>query len=171
MFGFFCRQFSIAVCDGAVWPSPFPTQAIWLLLLLIPNPLRKPLCRSAPTDDPACSSSIPIVTVLPLVAARAYLPIRTPALKLFVAKSASTAVVGLVGESSAITSTPFLRAFLIAAFSAFASATVIRIPFTPAVVMFSIAAIWAALSELLLPAAYLSSAPSLLAALVAPALI
>jgi hypothetical protein len=93
------------------------------------------------------------VTVLPLVAARAYLPISTPALKLLVAKSASTAVVGLVGESRAITSTPALLAFRIAAFSAFASATVIRIPLTPAVVMFSIAAIWLALSELFLPAA------------------
>ena len=55
--------------------------------------------------------------------------------------------------SSAITSTPAFRAFAIAAFSAFASATVIRIPFAPAVTMFSIAAIWLALSELFLPAA------------------
>jgi hypothetical protein len=45
-----------------------------------------------------------------------------------VAKRASTALGGLVGESSAITSTPAFRAFAIAAFSAFASATVIRIP-------------------------------------------
>ena len=66
MFGFFCRQFSIAVCDGAVWPSPLPTQAISLLLPLMPKPLRKPLCRSAPTDEPACSSSIAIVTRLAL---------------------------------------------------------------------------------------------------------
>src|SRR6266566_8240371 len=158
MFGLFWRQFSIAVCDGAVWPSPLPTQAIWLLPLLIPKPFRKPLCRRAPTDDPACSSSIPIVTVLPFVAARAYLPIRTPALKLFVAKRAFVTVFGVVGESSAITSTPAFRAFLIALFSAFASATVIRIPFTPAVVMFSIAAIWLALSELDLPAAVFSEA-------------
>ena len=90
---------------------------------------------------------------MPLVAARAYLPIRMPALRLLVAKSASTAVVGLVGESSAITITPAFLAFAIAAFSAFASATVIRIPLTPAVTMFSIAAIWLALSELFLPAA------------------
>src|SRR2546425_5276817 len=171
MFGFFCRQFSIAVCDGAVWPSPFPTQAIWLLPLLIPNPLRKPLCRKAPTDDPACSSSIPIVTFLPFVAARAYLPIRTPALKLFVAKRAFVALWGTVGESRAITTTPFFRAFAIAAFSALPSATVIRIPFTPAVVMFSIAAISPALSELLFPAAYVRLAPSCFAALVAPACI
>ena len=93
------------------------------------------------------------MTVLPFVAARAYFPISTPALKLLVANSASVAVVGLVGESSAMTSTPAFLAFAIAAFSAFASATVIRIPFAPAVVMFSIAAIWLALSELLLPAA------------------
>ena len=76
------------------------------------------MCRSAPTDEPACSSSIAIVTVLPFVAALAYFPIRTPALKLFVAKSASTADVGSVGESSAITTTPAFLAFAIAAFSA-----------------------------------------------------
>jgi hypothetical protein len=40
---------------------------------------------------------------------------------------------------------------------------VIRIPFTPEVVMFSIAAIWLALSELFFPAAYFNSAPSFLA--------
>src|SRR5215211_1173138 len=152
MFGFFCRQFSIAVCEGAVWPWPFPTQVIALLLPLIPKPLRNPLWRRAPTDDPACSSSIAIVTVLPLVAARAYRPIRTPALKLLVAKSALVALLGLVGESSAITTNPAFRALEIAAFSAFASATVIRIPLTPEVTMFSIAVIWLALSELLFPA-------------------
>ena len=59
----------------------------------------------------------------------------------------------MVGESSAITSTPAFRAFAIAAFSAFASATVMRMPLTPAVTMFSIAVIWLALSELFLPAA------------------
>ena len=110
-------------------------------LFLIPKPCVKPLCRSAPTDDPACSSSIAIVTVLPFVAARAYFPIRIPAFRLFVANSASTALVGSVGESSAITSTPACRAFAIAAFSAFASATVMRMPFAPAVTMFSIAVI------------------------------
>src|SRR5918992_5130755 len=97
MLPFFWRQFSIAVWDGAVCPCPLPVQAICGLLFLIPNPFRNPSCRSFPTDDPACSSSIPIVTVLPLVAARAYLPISTPALKLLVAKSASTAVVGVGG--------------------------------------------------------------------------
>ena len=56
------------------------------------------MCRSAPTDEPACSSSIAIVTVLPLVAARAYCPISTPALKLFVAKSAFVALFGTVGS-------------------------------------------------------------------------
>jgi hypothetical protein len=94
-----------------------------------------------------------------------------PAFTLLVANSASTALFGVVGESSAITRTPAFRAFAIAAFSAFASATVIRIPLTPAVVMFSIAAIWAALSELLLPAAYFSPAPSRFASRVAPSLI
>jgi hypothetical protein len=77
----------------------------------------------------------------------------TPALKLFVAYSALVALGGTVGVSRAITITPRFRAFAIAAFSALPSATVIRIPFTPAVVMFSIAAIWLALSELLFPAA------------------
>src|SRR4030095_2776313 len=101
---------------------------------------------------------IAIVTVFPLVAARAYFPIRMPALKLFVANSASTAVGGLVGESSEITRTPAFLALAIAGFSALASATVIRIPLTPAVVMFSIAAIWLALSELFFPAAYTRSA-------------
>ena len=91
--------------------------------------------------------------MFPFVTARAYFPIRMPAFRLFVAKSASVAVFGTVGVSSAITSTPAFRALAIAGFSAFPSATVIRIPFTPAVVMFSIAAIWLALSELLLPAA------------------
>ena len=90
-------QFSIAVCESAVLP-PFPTQATCGLLFLMPKPLRKPLWRSAPTDEPACSSSIAIVTVRPLVAALAYFPIRTPALKLFVAKSASTADLGLAGS-------------------------------------------------------------------------
>src|SRR6266545_7671033 len=156
MSGSFCRQFSMAVCDGAVWPWPLPTQAIWLSLFLMPKPFRKPLWRRAPTDEPACSSSIAIVTVLVFVAARAYFPIFTPALKLLVAKSASVTLFGSVGESRAMTRTPALRAFLIAAFSALASATVIRIPFTFAVVKFSIAAIWLALSELFLPAAYLS---------------
>jgi hypothetical protein len=74
-------------------------------------------------------------------------------LKLSVAKSASVALFGTVGVSRAITSTPAFLAFAIAGFSAFPSATVIRIPLTPAVTMFSIAAIWPALSELLLPAA------------------
>ena len=36
---------------------------------------------------------MPIVTVFPFVAARAYFPIRTPALKLFVANNASVAIV------------------------------------------------------------------------------
>jgi hypothetical protein len=57
-----------------------------------------------------------------------------------------------------------LRAFAIAAFSAFASATGDEDALDAlAVVMFSIAAIWLALSELLLPAAYSSSAPSFFA--------
>ena len=72
-----------------------------------------------PTDEPACSSSMAIVTVLPLVAARAYFPISTPAL--FVANSASVTLGGTVGVSSAITSTPAFRAFVIAGFSAFPS--------------------------------------------------
>ena len=70
-----------------------------------------------------------------------------------VPKSASVAVLGTVGVSSAITTMPAFRAFRIAGTCAFPSATVMRIPLTPAVTMFSIAVIWPALSELLLPAA------------------
>ncbi len=102
------------------------------------------------------------------MAALAYLPIKTPALKLLVAKSALTTLFGVVGESSAITSTPAFLAFVIAGFSAFASEGVIRIPLTPAVTMFSIAVISPALSEVLLPAAVMSCAPSFFACAVAP---
>ena len=38
------------------------------------RPINADLPQAAPTDEPACSSSIAMVTVFPLVAARAYLP-------------------------------------------------------------------------------------------------
>src|SRR3954469_20549900 len=101
MFGLFCRQFSIAVCDGAVAPPPLPTHTTCLLPFLIPKPFRNPLWRNAPTDEPPCSAGIPLLPFRPLVAARAYRPIRMPAFRLFVANSASTALGGSVGESRA----------------------------------------------------------------------
>src|SRR5207247_11012458 len=103
-----------------------------------PKPLRKPLCRRYPTDGPGKRSSIAIFAVLPAKSFFAYLPIRTPAVKLLVANSASTAVGGFGGVSSAITSTPFARAFLIAGTTE-SLLGVIRIAFTPALIRFSVA--------------------------------
>ncbi len=77
-------------------------QAICGLPFLIPNPFRKPLWRKAPTDDPACSSSIPIVTFLPFVAARAYLPISTPALKNAGKTKAGTTIVSVDGGCAGV---------------------------------------------------------------------
>src|SRR6202165_31992 len=111
-----------------------------------------------------------IFGVLPANSFFAYLPIRTPAVKLFVAKSASTAVGGFGAVSRAITSTPFARAFLIAGITE-SLLGVIRIPFTPALTMFSIAVIWVAASPSILPAADSRVTPSAFACLLAPSFI
>ena len=81
-----------------------------------------------------------------LAAALAYWPISSPAFRLSVANSASTASCGSVGVSSAITITPASRAFLIAGTMAFESAGTSRMTLAPCVVMFSIAVTWLALS-------------------------
>ena len=72
--------------------------------------------------------------------------------------------------SRAITSTPLARAFLIAGITE-SLLGVIRIPFTPALTMFSIAVICVAASPSILPAAVSSVTPSSLACLVAPCFI
>ena len=56
-----------------------------------------------------------------------------------VAKRASTALCGSVGVSSAMTMTPAARDFRTAGTIASESAGVMRMPFAPRVVMFSIA--------------------------------
>ena len=101
----------------------------------------------------------------------AYWPISSPALKLSVANSASTASCGSVGVSSAITITPSSRAFLIAGTIAFESAGTSRMPLAPCVVMFSIAATWLALSVSDLPDAVRSLTLSFLACACAPSFI
>ena len=120
---------------------------------------------------PGARSSVAILAVLPAIAAFAYWPISTPALKLSVANSASVASCGSVGVSSAITSTPASRAFLMAGTIALVSLGVIRIALAPAVTMFSIAVTWPALSPSNLPAALISLAPLALAAASAPCFI
>ena len=142
MLGFFWMQFSIAVCDGVCLPAAVADTAICLSFPLIPNPLRKPV-----VTELAYGRSCMLVEHRdrhPLALRR-----RTcvPA-----DQHAGVEVVG--GEERVDRSRRAGRrverdhqhalalAFLIAAFSAFASATVIRIPFTPRSAMFSIAAIW-----------------------------
>ena len=87
----------------------------------------------------------------------AYRPISSPALKLSVAKSASTADSGSVGVSRAITVTPAWRAFSIAGTTAAELAGVMRMPLAPRSVMSSSAATWLSLSTSLFPAATRSS--------------
>src|SRR3954470_3646522 len=82
--------------------------------------------------------------------------------------SASVASLGSVGASSAITSTPAARAFLIAGTMALVSLGVMRIAFAPVATMFSMAVTWLALSPSYRPAAVISFAPLALAAAVAP---
>ena len=98
-------------------------------------------------------------------------PMRSPALKLFVANSASTALSGSVAVSSAITSTPCCRAFLIAGTMAFVSLGVMRTPFAPALIMFSSAVTWPSLSPSLAPAPVRSFAPAFCASEAAPSFI
>jgi hypothetical protein len=69
----------------------------------------------------------------------AYSPISSPALRLSVAKRASTALCGSVGVSRAMTRTPLALAFSIAGTMALESLGVIRMPFTPEATMFSTA--------------------------------
>src|SRR5215217_5875848 len=102
------------------------------------------------------------------MAALAYVPINSPALKLSVANSASAASAGSVGVSSAITRTPAARAFLIAGTIALVSLGVMRIAFAPAATMFSSAVIWLALSPSNRPAAVISLAFLVAAACAAP---
>ncbi|MCD6059568.1 MAG: hypothetical protein K0Q89_3098, partial [Thermomicrobiales bacterium] len=103
--------------------------------------------------------------------ALAYWPIKTPALKLSVAKRASVASIGSVGVSRAMTSTPASRAFWMAGTIALVSPGVTKIPCAPAVTMFSMAAVWAALSASNAPDAVNSSAPAAAAASSAPSFI
>jgi hypothetical protein len=84
---------------------------------------------------------VAILAALPFIAALAYSPISSPALTLSVAKRASTALSGSVGVSRAMTRTPLARAFAIAGTMALESLGVIRMPFTPAATMFSMAVI------------------------------
>src|SRR6266498_509640 len=159
MLGSFCRQFSIAVWPLAwsPWVSWLQTTCgavAWLLAvsstLAAPKPDRKPLCRRMPTVMPGARSRVAILAGLLPMAALAYLPISTPAWKLLVANSASTALCGSVGVSSAMTSTPLSRAFWIEG---------------------TIAVAWLALSPSNLPAAVSSLAPLAAASLEAPSFI
>ena len=122
---------------------------------------------------PGARSSIAILGVMPsfATAAFAYWPISSPALRLSVANSASTASCGSVGVSSAITSTPWSRAFLTAGTTALESAGIIRMTLAPCVVMFSSAATSLALSVSNLPDAVSSLTLSFLACACAPSFI
>src|SRR4051812_25609548 len=139
----------------AVSPSVFTDPTMRGSPSLMPKPLRNPWWRCSPLVIPGARSSIAILGSLPcsVALAFAYRPISSPACRLSVANSASTAVSGLVGVSSAITVTPARRAFSIAGTTAVESAGVIRMPFAPSEVIFSRAATWLALSMSLLPAA------------------
>src|SRR6266516_7398987 len=107
MSGAFCRQVSIAVWPFAWSPEVSALQTtcgavsyFWASFGLTPDapkPLRNPLWRRYPTDGPGKRSSIAIFAVLPENCAFAHFPIRTPAVKLFVANSALTADAGLGG--------------------------------------------------------------------------
>src|SRR5438105_4201032 len=133
--------------------------------------MRKPSCRSWPTVIPGARSSVAILAGFPAIAALAYSPMRTPALKLSVAKSASVASWGSAGVSRAMTSTPALRAFFTAGTIAFVSLGVIRIALAPPEIMFSMAVTWVALSPSNLPAPVMSVAPFFFAAFWAPSFI
>src|SRR5574343_235813 len=180
MSGFFCRQFSIAVWPLAWSPkeSAMHTTSAGLASSLDlassdfrPKPCRKPLWRWAPTGWPGNRSSVAILAGLPAVAALAYWPISTPALKLSVANSASVASAGSAGLSRAITITPWARAFWMAGTMALESLGVIRMVLAPAAIMFSIAVTCPALSPSALPAPVSSLAPLALAASWAPSFI
>src|SRR6266481_1024827 len=120
---------------------------------------------------PGARSSVAILAGLPAMAAFAYSPMSTPALKLSVAKRASVASWGSVGVSRAITSTPALRAFFTAGTMALVSLGVIRMALAPPDIMFSMAVTWLALSPSNFPAPVMSFAPSFFAAAWAPSFI
>src|ERR1044072_1811628 len=171
MSGAFCRQFSIAV-----WPLAWSPPVSWEQTreespFLMPKPFRKPLCRWTPTETPGARSRVAIFAVLPFMAALAYSPISSPALRLSVANRASTALSGSVGVSRAMTRTPLALAFSRAGTIALESLGVIRRPFTPDATMVSTPVTCPALSPSNLPAAVDSSTPSSLAAFFAPSLI
>src|ERR1700748_1762376 len=111
MFGFFWRQFSIAVWPLARSPCVYCEQTISGEFFGMPKPARKPLGRRSPTVMPGLRSIMAITVVLPAIAFFAYWPISLPAVKLLVANSASAAFWGCNGVSSVITLTPWLRAF------------------------------------------------------------
>src|SRR4051795_5872153 len=119
-------------------------------------PFRKPLWRSTPTETPGARSIVTMFAFLPANFALAQEPISSPAFMLSVANSALAASCGSVGVSSAMTVTPWPRAFLIAGTMAFESAGVIRMPLAPRVTMFSIAVIWLWTSVSNLPDAVVS---------------
>src|SRR5208337_1662692 len=89
----------------------------------------------------------------------AYWPWRTPASKLSVASVASTASAGSVAVSRAMTRMPLSRAFLTAPSTPVELFGVIRMPLTPALMKFSIAATCPSLSPSNLPNRATSFAP------------
>src|SRR3954453_8609025 len=171
MFGFFCRQFSIAVWPLARSPWVYCEQTISLEFFGIPKPARKPLWRRSPTVMPGLRSIIAITGVLPAIAFLAYWPISLPAVKLLVANNASAAFWGCNGVSSVITLTPWLRAFWTTGTIAVVLLGTSRMPLAPAATMLLIAVTWLALSPSYLPAAVISFTPSSEAAFWAPCFI
>src|ERR1700759_4681924 len=171
MFGFFCRQFSIAVWPLARSPWVYCEQTISFEFFGMPNPERNPLWRRSPTVMPGLRSIIAITGVLPAIAFFAYWPISLPAVKLLVANSASAAFWGCSGVSSVITLTPWLRAFWTTGTIAVVLLGTSRMPLAPAATMLLIAVTWLALSPSYLPAAVISFTPSLDAAFWAPSFI
>src|SRR5260370_26045421 len=165
--GPWARQFSTAAWLSGWLPPPLPTQTTCGWVLGIRERARKPSWRSLPTVLPGASSSIAILTVLPVIAALAYWPISLPATELSVANRASAASTGSVGLSRAMTSTPSERASSIAAVTP-AETGVIRIASAPMLTMFSSAVMWPAASSLALPAPVTSTAPFARASLWAP---
>src|SRR3954451_10549600 len=171
MFGFFWRQFSIAVWPLARSPWVYCEQTISFEFFGIPKPERKPLWRRSPTVMPGLRSIMAMTGLLPCIAFFAYWPISLPAVKLLVANSASAAFCGSSGVSSVITLTPWSRAFLTTGTIAVVLLGTSRMPFAPAATMLLIAVTWLALSPSYLPAAVISFTPSFAAAFLAPAFI
>src|SRR3954471_14556296 len=171
MFGFFCRQFSIAVWPLAKSPCVYCEQTIAFEFFGMPKPDRKPLWRRSPTVTPGLRSIMAMTGGLPAIAFFAYWPISLPAVKLLVAYSASAAFWGCSGVSSVITLTPWSRAFLTTGTIAVVLLGTSRMPFAPAATMLLIAVTWLALSPSYLPAAVISLTFSFAAAFCAPSFI